>query len=253
MSEIAIVTGASSGLGREFVGAIVETYPKINEIWLIARRKDLLESLAKSYPTKKFKLLSLDLTQEENYAIFKCELEINRPNIKLLVNNAGLVASNSFSKVSLERQEAMIKLNALAPMVLTHMSLPFMKKGGQIINICSVAGFAPTPNMLTYSSTKAFLFNFSKGLHAELKDKGINVLAMSPGNMKTELFASPEMPKGKSIVNLLPFLDMKKISRRALQLSAKGKMEYTPHFVYKSYHALAKLLPSKIIMKFSKV
>ncbi|HGF7254077.1 TPA: SDR family NAD(P)-dependent oxidoreductase [Enterococcus faecium] len=204
-------------------------------------------------PQKKIKLLPLDLTQEDNYAIFNRELEANRPNIKLLVNNAGLVASNSFSKISLERQESMIRLNALTPVILTHMTLPFMEKGSQIINICSVAGFAPTPNMLTYSSTKAFLYNFSKGLHAELREKGINVLAMSPGNMKTELFSSPDMPKGKSIVNLLPFLDMKKISRRALQLSAKGKMEYTPHFVYKSYHVLAKLLPSKVIMMFSKV
>lgn len=207
----------------------------------------------REYPSKKFKLLSVDLTQEASFQYFKQALENSRPNIKFLVNNAGLVAAKTFSEIALERQESMVKLNVSAPVVLTQLSLPFMKRGSQIINVCSVAGFAPTPNMSTYSSTKAFLLNFSKAPHAELKNQGINVLAMNPGNMKTEMFASPEMPQGKSIVDRLPFLDLKTITKRALKLSAKRCMTYTPHIFYKSYYALAKLLPNKVMMKFSRV
>ena len=230
MSRIAIITGASAGLGREFVQSVIEEQLEIEEIWLIARRKKLLEEITQQFPAQKFKILPLDLTQDESFAVFQKELAASQAEIKLLVNDAGLLAAKPFSQIGVERQEAMIKLNALAPMVLIHAALPFMKSESQIINVCSVAGFAPAPNMLTYSSTKAFLLNFSKGLHDELQGQGIRVLALNPGNMQTEMFGSPAMPQGKSIVNRLPFLDMKKVTKRALKLVAKGKMQYTPRF-----------------------
>jgi short-subunit dehydrogenase len=253
MTNIAIVTGASSGLGQTFVETIATTEKAIDEIWVIARREQLLMSIADKYVKKRIKIVPLDLTDLNSFVKIKQLFQVEKPNVKILVNNAGMVSTNPFANINLDKQQKMIDLNAKAPISLIYEALPYMKRGSQIINVCSVAGFAPTPNMLIYSSTKAFLYNFTKGLHVELKSRGIQVLALCPGNMKTELFNSPEMPQEKSVVDKLPFLDMKKVTVESLIKAKAGAMVYTPHVVYKGYHLLAKMLPHKLLMHFSKI
>ncbi|MCL1632755.1 SDR family NAD(P)-dependent oxidoreductase [Sporolactobacillus sp. CPB3-1] len=252
--KIAIITGASAGLGREFVRATVEREKTVEEIWLIARRTEKLEELARAYPQTRFKMLPFDLTDTESFAVFSETLEKERPSIELLINNAGMIGSGAFGDIDLKRQENMIALNMKAPMELIYRTLPRMKAGSRIINVCSVAGFAPTPNMITYSATKACLFSFTKGLRQELKERKINVLALCPGNMKTEMFSDPTSPsEHKSIVNLLPFLDMEKVTRKSLELVKRGRGIYTPHIVYKCYRLIAKFIPHEWLMKISKV
>lgn len=254
MKEIAIITGASSGLGRVFVEAVIEKYPQLDEIWLIARHKELLEKFAGKYPAQNFKILPLDLTVEKSFAVFRETLKQEQPLIKLLINDAGIVSSKPFQKISLQRQEMMIKLNAEAPMILCYDALPYMQADSGILNVCSVAGFAPTPNMTTYSATKAFLYDFSKGLYAELKERGIHVLALCPGNMKTGMFqTNGDLPKERSVVDILPFLDLRKITHDSLEKLEAGQMVFTPGAIYKLYRVIAKLVPHKFLMHFSKV
>lgn len=252
--SVAIITGASSGLGEEFVRAVIDERPDIEELWLIARRKDRLEEIVKSYPQRKFKILSVDLSAVDEIKAIEFTLSAEKPDIRLLINNAGMVASNSFRSLDLQMQEKMISLNSIAPTALIHFALPYMKSGSAIINVCSVAGFAPTPDMLVYSSTKAYLYNFTKGLRAELRQDGIHVLALCPGNMRTEMFTMPAAPcEHKSIVNLLPFLNIKKVMRRALRLARRNRGVYTPHLFYKCYRLIAKIIPHEVLVYFSKV
>lgn len=254
MKKIAIITGASAGLGRHFVETVARERNDLAEIWLIARRKNLLAEIQRQYPQRKFKLFPLDLTAEASYSLLRTALLKEKPTVALLINDAGMVASGSFQTIALAKQQAMIELNAKAPVTLTYEVFPYLKRDSQIINVCSVAGFAPTPNLLTYSSTKAFLYQFTKGLHAELRPQGIKVLALCPGNMATEMFTpTSDLPKEKSVINCLPFLDLETVTTTALKKVAAGRMVYTPNLIYKSYRGIAKLLPHKLLMYFSKV
>jgi len=140
-------------------------------------------------------------------------------------------------------------------MILCNLTLDYMQNGkSNIINVCSVSAFAPTLNQVTYSATKSFLLNFSRGLREELKDSGINVLALCPGKMATEMLGNPQKQTAHlSAQAFLPFLDTKKLTRQSLRLVEQGRGVYTPGLAYKAYRAIAKAIPHDIIMKFSKV
>ena len=155
--NIAIVTGASSGLGWEFAREI-DNEPGLEEIWLIARRKKNLEQLAKKLK-KKPVVLSLDLQNPDGIAQLKKKLERENPRIHYLVNNAGIGAVGYASEISLHRQTEMIDLNVRALTEITIFSIPFMSENSKIIQIASSAGFAPMANFAVYAATKAFIIN----------------------------------------------------------------------------------------------
>lgn len=250
MAKTAIITGASSGLGREFARAVVDELPEIEEIWLIARRKERMEEIASRYPKKKFRILPYDLTSDMDLQKLNHALTQSNADIRLLVNNAGIVGSGAFESVDIKKQEAMIELNSKTPTVLINYVLPYMREGGMIVNVCSVAGFGPLPELTVYSSTKAYLLNLTKGLYGELKRKEIHILALCPGNMRTEMFTIPQNDgvTKKTKVEHLPFLDITKVAHKALDRAKRGKRIYTPRIFYKGYRFFAKLLPSRLII-----
>lgn len=251
--SVAIVTGASSGLGREFVEATIDECPDISEIWLVARRKERLDRIAAAHPERRFRILDVDLATTEGLDALARALDESKPVISLLINNAGVGGTGRFGDVELSKAEKMVRLNALAPVVLTRAALPYLHRGSAILNVCSVAGFAPLQNMVTYSSTKAFLLMFSMGLRAELRTVGINVLALSPGNMRTEMFENPKDPSaGTGAIQLLPFLDVPRVARRAIRLARSGRGAYTPRVLYKAYRVLSKLVPHAVIARLGK-
>lgn len=250
---IAIITGSSTGLWKEFVEAVVDTEPDIDEIWLIARHQEALQKVADSYYTKKFKIFPLDLTNHEDIAKFKDEINQDRPTVKLLINNAGMLNKSSFAQQDPSKQATMVQLNAEAPTLITRIVLPFMERGSSIINTCSITSYAPLTQMAIYASTKSYLYFLSISLRQELKSAGINVLALCPGNMKTELFLKADNSnKKKTITDALPFLNMKKMTRKAIQLANAGHAVYTPGFVYKGYRVLAKWVPYEFFDRFAK-
>lgn len=253
MSAAAIITGASSGLGRACMDAVMRVYPHINEIWLIARRKERLEEIAGRYPSGKCRAIGLDLSKDESIQTLKKILEESRPDIKLLVSNSGVAYSGNFKDTDLSRQMSMVDLNVKGAMAVTHLCLPYMGRGSVILETCSVSAFAPTPGQIVYSATKEYLLFFSKGLREELKPYGINVCALCPGNMDTEMNAKEIKVKSMRASGKMPFLDIDKVAVKSLLAAENGKAVYTPDAAYKGYRLLAKLLPHNLIMKFSKM
>lgn len=251
--KIALVTGASSGLGEEYVRVIAEQYNDVEEIWVIARRTDRLEGLKEKYHQKKIFPISLDLTKHESYETLSSMLESEKPEIKILVNNAGFGTLGDFDTMDMNTQTRMVDLNNRALTAVTSVSLPYMKKGSFALNVCSIASFAPNPRMTVYCSTKAYVLSFSKSLRFELKKKGINVLAVCPGPMDTEFLPAAGIEKGSShTFDTLPRVNPAMAAERSLYYALKGRGIYTPRVFFKLYRFLAKVLPHGIVMHMSK-
>lgn len=198
MKNIAVITGASSGMGKEFAIQVARNYD-FDEIWIVARRLENLEQLAQTInQTKNFLVVrpvQLDLggmegvrqlenlLKEENEKLVKVESGIQ---IGLLVNNAGFGTYGPFEDTSVTAQMQMVELNCTALTGLCGIALPFMKKGSVIINTSSLAAFMPLGNFAVYAATKAYVLSLSVALAAELKDRGIKVSALCPGSVSTE-------------------------------------------------------------------
>ena len=248
--KTAVITGASSGLGTEFALAVDKTRPEIEEIWLIARRQDRLEELAQKIP-KKTRVLSLDVTNDEDLKTYLDLLETEKPDIKLLINNAGFGRLGEFRLLSAEDSRQMLRLNCEAVTVITRETLPFMSEKSEIINTCSIAAFAPNARMAVYSSTKAYIMSFSRALRFELKPQKINVIAVCPGPMDTEFLPVAGIAKGSSFTfDTLPRVNPRKMAEVSLKASKKGKGVYTNRLIYKFYRIVAKILPHSIVIKF---
>lgn len=247
--KTAVITGASSGLGLYFALEIDKNRPEIEEIWLIARRKERLEELAKKL-TKKVKVLSLDITKEESLEEYKTALKQENCEVSILVNNAGFGKLGNFDEMNNDDLSGMIKLNCEALTVITSITLPFMEKGSEIINSCSIASFAPNTRMAVYSSTKAYVMSFSRALRSELKRRKINCIAVCPGPMDTEFLSLAGIEKGTSFTfDTLPRVNPEIMARKSLKASKKGKAVYTNRIFYKFYRLLAKIIPTSLIMK----
>ncbi len=251
--KIAIVTGASSGLGREYVRVIAEKYTDIEEIWVVARRTDRLNELKEKYGENKIFPVSIDLTKDESYKTLSDMLESEKPEIRILVNNAGYGTLGDFDTMETASQTGMIDLNNKALTAVTSVSLPYMTRGSFAVNVCSIASFAPNPRMTVYCSTKAYVLSFSKSLRFELKKKGINVLAVCPGPMDTEFLPAAGIEKGAShTFDTLPRVNPAMAAERSLRHASKGRGIYTPRAFFKLYRFLAKVLPHGIVMHMSK-
>ncbi len=251
--NICVITGASSGLGREFFRAVLKDRPEIDEIWIIARRRERLEALAREASPKNVRVLALDVTNEEDISSYKSLLEELSPNVSLLINNAGAGKIGNVWELDYAYQGGTVSLNCRSMVEISAITIPYMSKGSQIINTCSIASFVPTPRMTVYSSTKAFVLSFSKGLRVELKKKGINCLAVYPCPMNTEFLEKGEITGKSKTFDALPNCDPVKVAHRSLKKSARGRGIYTPKALYKFYRVVAKLLPHGLVMKFSKL
>lgn len=247
--NIAVITGASSGLGEQFALKIDALRPEIEEIWLIARREERLLSLSKRL-SKKVKVLSLDITDEEALKKFSALLEAEKANVKMLINNAGFGKLGDFDSMPAGDGGAMVRLNCEALTVITGLTLPFMNKNSEIINSCSIASFAPNSRMAVYSSTKAYVMSFSRALRNELKSRKINVLATCPGPMDTEFLSLAGIHKGTSFMfDNLPRVKPDVMAEKSLKASKNKRAVYTNLLFYKFYRFLAKILPHSIVMK----
>lgn len=247
--KIAIITGASSGLGVEFAKEIDKMRREIDEIWLIARREEKLHELAKLL-NKSSKIIPIDVTDEDMILSYKKLLEETKPDVKLLINNAGFGKLGDFTEISTVHNTGMVRLNCEALTAITSITLPFMSQNSEIINSCSIASFAPNTRMAVYSSTKAYVMSFSRALRSELKKRKINVLAACPGPMDTEFLGLAGISKGKSFTfDTLPRVKPNTMAKKSLIASNKKKAVYTNRFFYKFYRILAKILPHSLVMK----
>lgn len=247
--RIAIVTGASSGIGREFVIQIQHLYRNLDEIWVIARRKDRLELLMEESSVT-LRVFSGDLLSHPVYADLETALKKEQPDIRMLVNAAGFGKSGSVESIwkrESEAQESMIDLNCKALTKMTLLCLPYMKRGTRIVNMASAAAFCPQPEFVVYAATKAYVLSFSRGLGAELREKGIYVTAVCPGPVETDFFKiSGDMQNPwKEAVMAKPA----PVVRRAL-LDARAKRNVSVYGIPMKGTALAtKVIPHDLVLK----
>lgn len=245
--EIAIVTGASSGLGVEYIKELDKM--GFDELWIIARREQRLKEIAAECTTK-CRVLALDMSLESAQEEYKNILAEINPIVKLLINNAGFGKLGYFEEIDNISTAGMVRLNCEALTVFTHATIPYMKGGSEIINISSIASFVPNARMTVYCSTKAYVTSFSRALRYELKRKNINVLAVCPGPMDTEFLPTANIEKGSShTFDTLPRVSPSMIAKKSLKASSKGRAVYTGRIFYKFYRFLSRIIPHKILMK----
>ena len=246
--NIAIVTGASSGMGREFVRQLSE-YVQIDEIWAIARRAEALEALKEevSVPVRP---IVLDLLREESFPTIRQLLEAEKPDVKLLVNAAGFGKFGAYHKVSVEDDCRMIDLNCKALLAMTRLCLPFMHAGSHILQLDSLSAFQPVPYITTYGATKAFVLSYSRSMNRELKSRGIRVMAMNPGWVKTEFFNHAFQTNGDGEVQYFDRLyEAKDVVRTGLRDLYRSRKDYSVHGLPVKLQVLAvKIVPHSIVM-----
>ncbi len=249
--KIAIITGASSGLGVEFSEAIIRKFNDLDEIWIMARRKELLEQFASKHKGIKIRVLPMDIANENSYTELERLLKKENPEVEILINNAGYERSGRFDKQSTNDILAMINLNVKGMTMINYLCIPYMSLGSICIITCSISSFVPIPNQAVYSASKAYVYYLGKALREELKDKGISVLLLCPGNMDTEMNPKNKMRQSERI-NKLPFLDMQVVTEKALKKAKTGSAVYTPGIFYKFYRLISKILPSAFMINIAK-
>ena len=246
--NIAIVTGASSGMGREFVLQL-SAYVDVDEIWVIARRESALQSLAQEMDTP-IRAIPLDLCSIESFDAFKTILEQEKPNVKLLVNAAGFGKFGDFQNIPVEEDCRMIDLNCRALVAMTRLVLPYMHRGSHILQLDSLSAFQPVPYIATYGATKAFVLSYTRAISAELKSQGIRVMAMNPGWVKTEFFNHALKTNDSKVQYYNHLYEAKDVVATGLHDLYKTKKPYSVHGLpIRNQVRLVKLLPHSIVMK----
>ena len=248
---IAIVTGASSGLGKVFLEKVVERYPQLDEIWIIARRESMLKELASQYPNRTIRVVPLDLSDTKSIETLDELLKAQNPDIKVVINNAGFDRAGLFREMSTKDIYSLIDLNVTGTTMISRSCLPYMHEGSYQIITGSVGSFAPLPWRAVYSATKAYVRFFARALHEEERRRGVNIMLLSPGKMDTDMFH--QNSNGGGNMDIQPYLNLDKVTVKALQKAEKGCATYTPMLFYKMFRLIAKLLPSAIMVKFTSV
>lgn len=251
--KIGILTGASSGLGAEFAYRAKDYAGGLDELWLIARRTEKLRAVEQKISGCCVRCLSLDLADPASFEAYRLLLEAERPDVRLLVDCAGLGFLGNFEEISMQNNAAMCDVNIRALTVLTALTIPYMTRGSGIILVSSIASFAPTPRMTVYSSTKAYVSSLAKGLRAELAPRGIHVLAVNPCPMNTEFLEIGKITGNSRAFARLPRCNPAQVAEVSLRRCEKGRGQYTPLLFFKFYRVLCKLLPHNFIMHLSKV
>ena len=220
--KVAIITGASSGMGREFVKLIDRKLMCIDEVWVIARRKERLEQLRERTEIP-LVLMEMDLTDKEQRLRLREILKEKQPQVKMLVNCAGYGKIGVYGDIPAEDISGMIELNCLALTSVTYEVLPYMTKKSRIINLASSAAFLPQPKFAIYAATKSYVLSFSRALHEEIKKNGIFVTAVCPGPVRTEFFDIAQMTGEVAFYKKIMMANPTKVVEQALRDSLKGK------------------------------
>ncbi|MBQ1507801.1 MAG: SDR family NAD(P)-dependent oxidoreductase [Erysipelotrichaceae bacterium] len=239
--KIAVITGGGSGLGSVYLAAIRKRYPELDEYWIIDIQKDKLEEIAKA--DLKIVPVVMNLADGDSFPYLQKQLEEKNADIRILINNAGVETVASFEDAPEVKLVNTVKVNAEAVMRIDKTCIPFMNEGSFIIHTASIYAFSPVPGDAVYAASKAFVRSLSMALHEELKKKGINVLTLSPGSMRTPMDRS-DLRKKKGIS--MPFLNMEEVAAGALERAEKGRSVYIPNLYYRVYACCCKVLPSTL-------
>ncbi len=246
--KIAIITGASSGMGREAARQIADRFSGIKEVWLIARRMDRMKEVEKTLPIPA-RCFAIDLTDESQLKILEDELRLKKPDVKILVNASGFGKIGNTGDLSLEDETGMIRLNCEALCTVTHMVLPYMNENSRILQFASAASFLPQPGFTVYAATKSFVLSYSRALREELRPRNIGVTAVCPGPVKTEFFDIAETTGQIPIYKRIVMADPRKVVKLAIRDCMAGKSVSVYGILMKLFFVLCKVMPHEWILK----
>lgn len=247
MKHIAVITGASSGIGKEFVFQIAGSYRSLDEIWLIARREQELRKLAGRIPDVSFRILPLDLAEKESFFILEQLLQQEKPCIRLLVNSAGLGKNGPVENQSWQDGSTMIDVNCRALTAVTQICLPFLRKGSRVIQVDSGSAFLPQPGFTIYAASKSYVLSFSRALGEELRRRQISVTAVCPGPVDTDFFKTGGIRLNSFKKKFL--VKPQKVVRKALFDAEAGKAMSVCSFSIWLVQLAGKLLPQGMIVR----
>ena len=244
--NIISITGASSGRGEEFARQLDRLFTHMDEIWLIARRKERMEEISRGL-TMRCRPIGLDLTDPGDMERLHGMLKEKAPVIRMLINCAGFGLMGPVSDIPLQEQKEMIRLNCVALTEMTHMCLPYMRRNSRIIQMASSAAFLPQENFAVYAATKAYVLSFSQALNQELKKQGIRVTSVCPGPVDTAFFTIAEKYGKTLAVKKLTIVPPDRVVRKALRDCRAGIPLSVCSFPIQAFHVLCKLLPHELI------
>lgn len=246
--SVAIITGASSGIGSELVKQLENFVDGIDEIWAIARRENLLNEL-KEKTKIPLRAVPLDLTDTNSLSVLEEMLKTEQKEVGVLINCAGYGKFGSYADIENAAALGMIDLNCRALVGVTNLAIPFMKRGSKILQICSISSFQPLPLMAVYAASKVFVLNYSRALWRELKPRGITVTALCPGWVDTAFFATATDTKNPKAVTKYTFMQTpQRVVKQGLKAMKKGKMLSIVGKQNKILYVLNKILPVKMVM-----
>lgn len=251
--RIAIVTGASSGLGAEFARQLdtaAGAGGDVDEIWLVARRADRLEQLAASLKHARGRVLAMDLTDRRSLDTLEVALREAGADVRWLVNNAGYGRICTFETGTAADWRQMIDLNVTAVVDLTHRALPWCRDGAHIVQVASSAGFSPMVNFAVYAATKSFVVNFSNAIAWELRKRGITVTAVCPGPVDTEFFEVAVEKAGQRRAKVGGFFWARPeaVVRKALRDSRRGVLNSVYGLPIWLWTAVAGWIPRPLVL-----
>ena len=244
----ALVTGASGGIGEALVRRLAA---RGCHVVLVARTEPALRHLADELAAAhgvEAEVIPADLTNEDAVAAVAARLGAEGgPPVDLLVNNAGYGTAGAFATLDPARVAGEVRLNVLAPVRLTSAAVPGMvaRGRGAVLNVSSVAGLQPIPNMATYAATKAFVTSFSESLHEELRASGVTVTALLPGFTKTGFQARA----GVSRLPSWAWMDAGRVADDALAATAAGRAVCIPGVPWKALAAVTRPLPRGLVRR----
>ena len=243
--RIAVITGASSGIGREFVYQ-ADKLENIDEIWVIARRAERLEELKEKcgIPVRP---VPLDLSLDESLESFRALLKSEKPEVGLLVNAAGFGVFGPFTDSDISKQLDSIKVNLIALVGMCHACLRYMKRGDSIINVGSNSAWQPVPWQAVYGASKSGVLSFSRALGRELRKRGIRVMCVCPGWIKTEF--QDVAAHDEYIRYVDRWYGPDEVAVQAMEDLAKGKTVSILGNPVRRQVSLVKHLPVDLVMK----
>ena len=244
--SIAIITGASSGIGKEFAKQLKEK--GVDEFWLVARREEMLVELSQELNVK-CKIIKADLATDEGIEVYRAALEEEKPEVKYLINAAGFGVYGAFDQVEESVVKKMIDLNVKALVLITHMTIPYMERGSRIVQMGSGSCFTPLPYFNIYSSSKVFVLHYTKSLNYELEKYGVRATCFCPGYVETEFLGKAEKPGVPVPEEYKPLLKCDAVVAGCIKAMEKGKVMYVTNWYTKLQHLLFKILPDFILTK----
>ena len=245
---IALVTGASAGIGAEFARQLAADGM---DLVLVARRADRLEELRAAIErdhSVNVKVIAKDLSAPGAPEEIFRETETAGLAVEWLINNAGFGTHGRFAELPLEREREELRLNVEALVALARLYLPGMvaRRKGRIVNLGSIGSFTPTPYMATYAATKAFVLSFSEALATELAGTGVTVLALCPGATKTEFQAvagvTDDVPE-------FSYMSAEAVVRQAIAAAKAGTRALVPGWMNKIVAVSARVTPRSVLAK----